>query len=142
MIFDGECALCHTGVQFLAKRTSPKKIPVYFIASTSEAGDYLLRQAGHDPQNLTTIVVYSSDQFYLRSNAIAIALGSCTILWNILGIILYMTPNFISDFFYNLVALNRQKLFKNNSCELNPSIQKMSLNSIDELAEFYPCEKV
>ena len=90
MVFDGECALCHVGVQFLAKRTSPKKMPIYFIASTSEAGDYLLREAGHDPQNLTSIVVYSADQFYVRSQAIAISLTSCSILWNLCGILLYI----------------------------------------------------
>jgi predicted DCC family thiol-disulfide oxidoreductase YuxK len=138
MVFDGECALCHAGVQFLAKRTSPKKLPIYFIASTSEAGDYLLREAGHDPQNLTSIVVYSADRFYVRSNAIAISLTSCRILWQIFGVLLYMTPNLISDFFYDLVARNRKKIFKNNSCELNPSIQKMSLITRKELNEYYP----
>ena len=141
MVFDGECALCHTGVQFLSKRTSPKKIPLYFIASTSEAGDYLLREAGYDPQKLTSIVVYSADQFHLRSNAIAISLTSCTILWRWCGLVLQLIPNFISDFFYDLIARNRQKIFKNNVCQLNDSIQKMSLNSKDELAEFYPSIK-
>lgn len=138
MIFDGECSLCHSGVKFLAKRIDIKRPPLYFVASTSPAGERLLGDAGHDPQNLTTIIVYASGKFHEKSMAISTGLKSCRVFWRFLGGVLGLIPNWIADFFYDLVARNRKKFFKNDSCSLNPDIQKMNLVSLDDLKTFYP----
>ena len=135
LIYDGECGLCHWAVAFLIKRLNKESAQVRFVASTSMAGDYLLKKFNFDPKQLDSLVLYDRGQLLLRSSAVSSALQECRYLWPLMGRVLLYLPG--RDWFYGKVADNRQKIMGKNSCSFDVSFGSFSLHSKEQLKEFY-----
>lgn len=126
ILFDGECNLCNSSVQFILKRD---RIGYFQFASLQgEVGTKLLQQ--YDLQlDLNSFFLIEDGRFYSKSSA---ALRVCKHLdgaWKIFSIFL-VVPSPIRDFFYKLIAKNRYKWFgKQESCMIpTPEIRNRFLD--------------
>jgi predicted DCC family thiol-disulfide oxidoreductase YuxK len=109
ILFDGVCNLCNGGVNLALDLDPPGKLR--FAALQSAAGQALLRRAGRDENDISSIVLVEENKAYTKSDAV---LRIATYLENpalpaaaALGMFF---PNFVRDLLYDLVADNRYKL--------------------------------
>lgn len=114
LIYDGFCNLCSGLVQFIIKRD--KRGRIKFVPLQSEGGRSLITRSGTDPVNLNSVLFFSSGKFYLKSSAVLHLFKELGGTWGLLyGFI--VVPPFIRDFFYDLIARYRYKLFgMRNTC--------------------------
>lgn len=114
ILFDGVCNLCNSSVQFVIKRD--KKSIFKFASLQSESGQALLKKFDLPADDFNSFVYIKGEQCYLRSTAVlkvAKELGGGWIL--LYGFII--VPKFIRDFFYNMIAKSRYRIFgKQDSC--------------------------
>ena len=108
VIYDGQCKLCNGWVNFLLrhdKRHSVRLSPVQ-----SEAGKALSTWAGMSPENVNTIVLIDNENVYKRSDAIFRVMSFLPQPWRAFSA-LRVFPLKFRDACYNLIALNRYKIF-------------------------------
>ncbi|MEH7419082.1 thiol-disulfide oxidoreductase DCC family protein [Neobacillus drentensis] len=115
ILFDGQCNLCNSSVQFILKRDLNGIFK--FTSIQGKIGQELLKKHGLRT-DINSFVLLEDGKFYLKSDA---ALRVCKELmgfWKLLTILLVVPP-FLRDYVYNYVASNRYKWFgKNESCLL------------------------
>ena len=110
ILFDGVCNLCNGGVNFALDMDPPGKLR--FAALQSTAGRALLRRAGRDPDDISSIVLVEEDAAYVKSDAvlrIATYLDTNP-LFPIAGTFGPVVPGFLRDVLYDVVADNRYEL--------------------------------
>lgn len=114
VVFDGLCNLCNRSVQFILKYDNKKAF--LFANNQSEALKSISKELNFDLTNNQTIVYLRKGKIYIQSTAsllIAYDLGG----WLKPIIILWIIPNFIRNFAYQIVAKNRYKWFgKRETC--------------------------
>jgi len=108
VLFDGVCNLCNGGVNLAIDLDPPGKLR--FAALQSDAGRALLRRAGRDPDDISSIVLVEENDAYVKSEAV---LRIATYLENpalpaaaALGM-LFPGALRVMDVIYDLVAANR-----------------------------------
>ncbi|MFN3917051.1 MAG: thiol-disulfide oxidoreductase DCC family protein [Flavobacteriales bacterium] len=112
LLFDGNCSFCNKSVQFILEKEKRKTF--LFASLQSEIGKKLLTE--HKvPDYIDSIVLIKNGKAYWNSSA-ALRItkhlkGGYPLLQGLLII-----PFFIRDFFYKLIAKNRQKLIKDQFC--------------------------
>jgi predicted DCC family thiol-disulfide oxidoreductase YuxK len=117
LLFDGGCNLCNGLVKFIVKRD--KKGKIKFASLQSDTGKSLLSKAGLGSDSIDTVVYFSRDKTHLRSSAVLNLLKDLGGGWK-LFYALIIIPAFIRDFFYNIIAENRFKLFgRSDNCEIS-----------------------
>ena len=111
IIFDGECGLCKRSVRFIRKRDR-KGIFKYIALQSLGVSDI----EGIDIHLITTpdsVVFIQRGRIFYRSEAairiLAAIGGICRLI-----IILLIIPRRLRDYFYDLIAVNRHRWFKNN----------------------------
>ena len=110
ILFDGVCNLCNGGVNFALDMDPPGKLR--FAALQSTAGRALLRRAGREPDDISSIVLVEEDAAYVKSDAvlrIATYLDTNP-LFPIAGTFGPVVPGFLRDVLYDVVADNRYEL--------------------------------
>jgi predicted DCC family thiol-disulfide oxidoreductase YuxK len=127
VIFDGVCNFCNKSVQWIIRHD--KKNQIKFAAHQSEAGVKLLSQYGLSTNDIDTVVFIKEGIAYKRSDAF---IQICRLLKGFpryFSIIRFI-PRFIRDFFYNIIAKYRYKLFgKKEQCMIpTPEIRAKFLN--------------
>ena len=108
VLYDSECTLCNSQVRFIKKRDRGNLF--HFVPLQSEQGKVMMREAGLPANELDTVVYEKSGRHYLRSSAVLSILKDLGGGWSLLRILAIIPPG-IRDFFYNLVAHNRHRLF-------------------------------
>lgn len=120
LFFDGVCNLCNNTVDFIIQRDT-NQIIKYASLQGKTANELL---GSSYTQELHTVVFYQDQKIYIRSEAVIralILLGPKYALSSILLVI----PSFIRDFFYNLVAKNRYRIWgKRDTCRLPTASEK------------------
>lgn len=113
ILFDGVCNLCNSTVRFVINKDS--KNIFKFASLQSLFGAKYIKKHNINVQNLSTIVLIENDQFYTRSTAILKIFKSLKgYKWTV---IFFYIPQFIRDFFYDIISRNRFLLFgRKNSC--------------------------
>jgi predicted DCC family thiol-disulfide oxidoreductase YuxK len=116
VLFDGICNLCNGSVRFILKNDKSKRIRVASLQS--ETGKSLLRQAGFPADSIFTVIYFRGEKIYQRSEAVLQILRDMGGAWKLFyGFIII--PPFIRDFFYNVVARYRYRIFgKRDHCTL------------------------
>lgn len=116
ILFDGACTVCHKSVQFIIKRDLHGTFR--FASLQSEIGQNLLKQY-HVPTDIDSIVCIANERVYVKSSAVLRIARDLHGVWK-LAALFFIVPKPIRDFFYDLFAKNRHKLFrsKNNTCQL------------------------
>jgi len=108
VLYDGVCKLCNSWVNFLLRRKLARH--VRFAAVQSEEGKALLRFAGLPDENIRTIVLIEGNRHWVRAQAILRVMRLLPFPWGLLSLLRFV-PHFISNFFYNRIAVNRYRLF-------------------------------
>jgi predicted DCC family thiol-disulfide oxidoreductase YuxK len=119
ILFDGECNLCNSSVQFILKRDPDGKFK--FTSLQGKIGQDLLERHGLK-MDVNSFVLIEDEKLYLKSNA---ALRVCRQLegpWKLFTFFLIVPP-FLRDFVYDIVAANRYKWFGRNESCLLPSMK-------------------
>lgn len=120
VLFDGDCNFCNYWVNYVIKRD---KSDVFRFASLqSEAGKKMLEEY-QIKDDLETVVLIHRHQAKTKSTAalyIYMALG-----WPYkLVAPLLVVPKFIRDGVYTLVAKNRKRMMKSESCMISTEAVK------------------
>ena len=105
LLFDGVCNYCNRWVNFILLHDKRKKFR--FAALQSEAGKKLLKQYNVSEKEESVVLIYN-DKVYLKSSAglhIVYHLGG----FYALGFIFILVPEYIRDFYYDIIARNRYK---------------------------------
>lgn len=115
IFYDGDCGFCNHWVQWILK--NDYKDQFMFAALQSNFGQNFLKERGLETQHLSTLYLWKPQSFYLQKSQAALAIAR--ILGGKFAWIGHLNffPNFISDFVYERVAANRQKL-ATNACFL------------------------
>ncbi|QPC46435.1 thiol-disulfide oxidoreductase DCC family protein [Mangrovibacillus cuniculi] len=115
VLFDGECNMCNSAVQFIIKRDSQAKF--LFTSLQSEKGKELLRNHKLS-MDLNSMVYIKNNKAFTRSTAVLLIARELDGLWPITSCA-FIIPGFIRDFVYRYVAKNRLKWFgKKDLCRL------------------------
>jgi predicted DCC family thiol-disulfide oxidoreductase YuxK len=114
IFFDGVCGLCNGFVDFVIARD--KNNFFYFSPLQSDFAQKNL--PAEFVNDLKTIVVRVDGQVYKKSRAVLKVTHLLGGLWKILTLA-NILPTSLLDFFYDLIATNRYKLFgKKETCRL------------------------
>jgi len=122
VLFDGVCNLCNNSVNFIIKRD--KKAVFRFVPSQSEMGKRLIEKYFKD-FDLQTVVLIDDEKAYTKSDAFLRIMKKLGGLWKAL-LVLWIIPRPVRDFFYDLIARNRYRIFgKKDSCMIpSPEVKK------------------
>lgn len=113
VLFDGVCNLCNSSVNFIIKRD--KKAVFRFVPSQSEMGKRLIDKHFTD-FDLQTVVLIDDARAYTKSDAFLRIMNQLGGFWKTF-LLLKIIPRPIRDFFYDLIARNRYRIFgKKDSC--------------------------
>jgi predicted DCC family thiol-disulfide oxidoreductase YuxK len=108
ILFDGVCNLCNGFVNFLIVRDRQNKFQFGSLQSPVVAE--LLKQHDFATDDLSTVILLEGDKLYYQSTAVLRILRQLGGAWPLLYVFI-VVPKPLRDFFYNLVARNRYKLF-------------------------------
>lgn len=120
LLYDGVCGFCNTFVQSIIKRD--KRGTMRFAALQSDYGN-LARERHPELQGVDSVILLERDEngaerAFVRSTAALRVAGYLGGGWRLLAIA-YIVPSRVRDFFYNLFARYRYRLFgKHESCML------------------------
>lgn len=114
VFYDGHCLLCNRAIKYLLKNDRKKRLKVAPLQS-KVAEHYLKELEKPWPDS---IIFYSNNKIYLKSNAVLIATAKLSILHKPL-LLLRIIPKFIRNWVYDWVAKNRYGWFgKSETCLL------------------------
>lgn len=114
LFFDGVCHLCNGAVDFALPKF--RKGEIYFAPLQGPTAHELL-----PPQDLRLdyLVYLRDEKIYRRSKAVAYLLQDMGGIHKLTSIMLHIIPTFIADFFYELIAKFRYRLFgKDEMCRI------------------------
>ena len=130
ILFDGVCNLCNGAVRFIIERDAAAQF--HFAALQSDFGQQILQQFKLPTAALDTIILIENGQAFTRSTAaLRVARRLDSVGWRVFGkVALAIVPRFVRDFFYNLIARNRYRMFgKQTECWLpTPELRARFLN--------------
>ena len=116
VLFDGVCNLCNGSVNFIIDRDKRQRFQ--FASLQSEAGQALLRQHGLSGTYLQSLVLIEPRKVYFRSTAALHIARHLSQPWPLFYVFIAL-PSVIRDFFYDIVARNRYRLFgKSETCRI------------------------
>lgn len=108
LLFDGVCNLCNRVVSFVIRRD--KSDNIRFAPLQSEVSAELLLKFNIDPGKTDSVVYITRGKVYIKSSAVLHLLKDIGGGWKILYYLIIIPP-FIRNFFYELIAKNRYRLF-------------------------------
>jgi predicted DCC family thiol-disulfide oxidoreductase YuxK len=116
VLFDGVCNLCNHAVNFIIDRDPSRRF--VFASLQSETGRQLLRQYNLDEKYLNSLVLLQRGKVYVRSTAALRIARYLSGIWP-LSYVFILVPAFIRNFFYDIVARFRYRLFgKRSQCRI------------------------
>lgn len=116
ILFDGVCNFCNSSVNFIIDRDSTNYFK--FGALQSDEGQVLLKKHHQNTDSFDTLILIEGDALYTRSTAALRIAKKLSGLWPLFYVLL-VTPKFLRDPIYNLIAKNRYKMFgKKDTCRL------------------------
>jgi predicted DCC family thiol-disulfide oxidoreductase YuxK len=123
LLFDGECNLCNSTVQFVIERD--KKAKIKFTSLQSEAGQKIMQQHKIPKEYIDSILYFENETVYYKSTA------ALKLFRNLDGILSFtyvfiLIPTFIRNIVYDFIARNRIKWFgKAETCWImTPELKK------------------
>ena len=112
IVFDGLCVMCNSFFKWVLKNDKDDK---YLFANIQS--NFYKKNMDINKSIDSIILIKESNVFY-ESEAIKYILKDLDKFF-LLRLVLNVTPKFISNFFYKIIANNRYKIFgKKDKCEL------------------------
>ena len=119
VVFDGFCVLCNNFVRWISKRNPEKNI--YF---TNFESDYIKKNYPKLNLGDTVFIITQDDQILEKSEAIKYCFKYIK-LNGFFKTLIKLSPNFILNLFYQIIATNRYKLFgKLEVCSIPNDVSK------------------
>ena len=114
VLYDGECGFCNHWLRWILKHKPSENIR--FLPLQSDEGKNILKH--HKIRyDLTSIIVAHKGKIYQKSTAIHFILKNVSSSIRHLGIVLSITPTFLADMVYSIVAKHRHRIMGNtDSC--------------------------
>ncbi|MFC2134891.1 thiol-disulfide oxidoreductase DCC family protein [Bacteroidota bacterium] len=114
ILFDGVCNLCNDLVNFIIKLDKNKIFR--FSLLQSEFSKNILNNSADELNQIKSIVLIENSRIFVKSDAVLLIAKHLGGFWKILEFFNFI-PVPIRDFFYDLVAENRYRLFgKQKAC--------------------------
>jgi predicted DCC family thiol-disulfide oxidoreductase YuxK len=116
ILFDGICNFCNSSINFVIDRDH--KNVFKFAALQSEAGQILLQKYHFPTDKADSVMLLKNGKVYEKSTAVLEIARTLGGFWQVFYIFIVIPP-FIRNFFYDLIAKNRYKLFgKKDTCRI------------------------
>ncbi|MDQ3049967.1 MAG: thiol-disulfide oxidoreductase DCC family protein [Bacteroidota bacterium] len=114
LLFDGVCNLCNGMVRFVLRHE--RNPTIQFASLQSFTGSSYLKNSAFYKSDLTSIIFIENQKTYVKSEAAFKIAAHLKQPWSWIRWLRYL-PLPISDFFYDLIAKNRYRLFgKSDKC--------------------------
>jgi predicted DCC family thiol-disulfide oxidoreductase YuxK len=122
VLFDGVCNLCNGLVLFIIKRDPTQKFK--FASLQSEIGQESLMHFGLAKNEFESFVLIRGEKYYMKSTAALKMFRELGGIWQALYAFI-LVPRPIRDFFYDLIAKARYRIFgKRDVCMMpTPELQ-------------------
>jgi predicted DCC family thiol-disulfide oxidoreductase YuxK len=118
VLYDGVCGLCDRSVQLILR--NDRRGRFRFAALQSETGRALLERFGLPPEALDSVVLVEGGHAWRKSRAALRIARRMDAPWPLLWP-LVIVPAAVADFFYDLLAKNRYRIFgKLDACMIPP----------------------
>ncbi len=116
VLFDGVCNFCNASINFVIDH-DPKKV-FRFAALQSTIGQEILQKYSLSTSDFDSIILLKNDRIFLKSDAALEISRSLSGFWS--GFYFFkIIPVFIRNFFYDLIAKNRYKIFgREDTCRI------------------------
>ena len=122
IVFDGFCVLCNNYVRWVSKRNPNKNI--YFTNFESE---YIKKNYSELNLGDSVFIITEGNQILERSQAIKYCLKYVKLNY-FLKTIIRLSPNFLLEIFYRLIAKNRYFLFgKLDICSIPDDVNQENI---------------
>ena len=116
ILYDGSCNLCHLSIEFVRKKEGMRQF-IYYTLQSKEGLELLKKHSGKQISPESVIFIQNNTIFSKSTAAIRI-IKHLKFPWNLLYILI-LVPVPIRDYFYNIIAKYRFKIFGyRNSCIL------------------------
>ncbi len=116
ILFDGVCNFCNSSINFIIDHDHEKLFK--FAPLQSEVGQAILRKFNKNTKDFDSVILLNDNQLYEKSAAALEITKHLSGLWKYLSIFSIL-PTFFLNFFYDVIAKNRYKIFgKSESCRM------------------------
>ena len=116
ILFDGVCNFCNASINFIIDHDPEKHFK--FAPLQSDFGQKILRQFNKDTEDFDSVILFKNNQLYQKSEAALEITQYLSGFWKYLAIFRIL-PTFILNFFYDIIAKNRYRIFgKSESCRM------------------------
>lgn len=116
ILFDGVCNFCNSSINFIIDHDPEKRFK--FAPLQSDFGQDILTQFNKNTQNFDSVILLKNNTLYEKSEAALEITKHLSGFWKYLTIFKFLPTSFL-NFFYNIVAKNRYRIFgKADSCRM------------------------
>lgn len=116
VFFDGVCNLCNSTIDFLMRHNTEETLK--FSSLQSAFANKFLAQYSVDLNQLSTIYFYENGKLHQKSKAAFNISKHLNAPFRYLNFFSFL-PKILTNFFYNLIAKNRYRLFgKKETCRI------------------------
>jgi predicted DCC family thiol-disulfide oxidoreductase YuxK len=116
ILFDGVCNFCNSSINFVIDHDPEKHFK--FAPLQSEIGQEILTKFHKDIKDFDSVILLKDNQLFQKSEAALEITKHLSGLWKYLSIF-GILPTFFLNFFYDIVAKNRYRIFgKSDSCRM------------------------
>jgi predicted DCC family thiol-disulfide oxidoreductase YuxK len=116
VLFDGVCNFCNSSINFVIDHDPEKHFK--FAPLQSDIGQDILRKFNKNTEDFDSIILLKDNQLYQKSEAALEIAKHLSGFWKYLSVFSIL-PTFFLNFFYDIVAKNRYRIFgKSDSCRM------------------------
>lgn len=115
ILFDGDCNLCNKYINLIIRYD--QKDNFRFATIKSQIGQNIIKDLNLINIQEDTLLLIKKKSIYIKSDAVIRILSCLQFPINILSLI-SLIPRFIRDYFYDIIAKKRKKIFKTKECLL------------------------
>ncbi|MDZ7898733.1 MAG: thiol-disulfide oxidoreductase DCC family protein [Arcicella sp.] len=116
ILFDGVCNFCNSSINFIIDHDPEKNFK--FAPLQSEFGQAILKQFNKNTEDFDSVILLKNSQLYQKAEAAVEVTKHLSGAWKYLAVF-GILPTFFLNFFYDIIAKNRYKIFgKSEICRI------------------------
>jgi predicted DCC family thiol-disulfide oxidoreductase YuxK len=116
ILFDGVCNFCNASINFIIDHDPEKHFK--FASLQSDLGQDILKKFNKNTDDFDSVILLKNSQLHQKSEAALEIAKQLSGAWKYLSVF-GILPTFFLNFFYDIIAKNRYKIFgKSESCRM------------------------